>query len=599
MKTRKKSDTKISSDFELIYRAASTENAEGLAGLTDGKISVDVCDELGLFTPAAKLAAEGNDDAVKLLMAFHARKDFIAMGYACVGNVKKAEQFRKEFGVNIKMLAMGAAMHKDHTYAEQLRKQFELRPDWLVFGAAFAGHTEYLEFVSTRLTDHQKSGAPLAIGQLKLQEQIMCAKMKGLVMGGHVQEAVKILDANKNSTSDHLLRVAIKAAARTANMDVLESFIMRNGQNPYHLNYYYQVAAIGAAKGGHFALARELLNKTSEHYRKDAKYKSKPNHDHILAVIKAGLINGHFNEVFKYFSDLLKIDRSFFLSPQVNMSAYVNEFSELAEMAARRGDLSLVEKIYREHKIPLFNIVKAMDVGGRFYNKKLLTHGLAFVDNHEFLNALTAAAMTLASDPQALKSIRTAAQGWTSMFDNQCFSLFKQCAEHAKKINVLIKKYHFDFNQAEAFLESQEIRSVLGFAAFRGKLLDEFFPKMLSNTRRLSDADLRDMAEKYMLYMAKGYVLKELDAYLSRNYIAYYQHYNRVSSLRDACADAVSRQTLTNLVNFQHNLFRGDIIATPNSSKPKHEQPLKNKISPDDDCYQTIEKISQSTRLNK
>lgn len=599
MKTRKESNTKISSDFKLIYEAARDENAEGLAGLTDGKINIDVVDEIGLFTPAAKLAFEGNNDAVTLLMSFNARKDFIAMGYARAGNVEKAEQLRKEFGVNIKMLAMGAAMHKDHTYAEQLRKQFELRPDWLVFGAAFAGHDDYLEFVSSRLTDHQHPGAPLAIGQLKLEEQIMCANMKGLVMGGHVEKAMKILDANKNNTSDLLLRVAIKAAARTANIDVLESLIIRNGMNPYHLNYYYQVAAIGAAKGGHFALAKELLNKTSEHYRKDAKYKSKLKDDHILEVVKAGLIYGHFNEVFKYFSDLLQIDRSKFLSQQVNISAFVNEFTELAELAARRGDLLLVEKIFREHKIPLFDVVKAMDVGGHFYNNKLLTHALAFVDNHEFLNALTAAAMTLAADPQALKSIRTATQGWTSMFDNQCFSVFKQCAEHAKKINVLMRKYHFNFNQADAFLGSQELRSVLGFVAFRGGRLGEYFPKMLSNARGLSGADLRDMAEKYMTYMARGYVLKELDGYLSRNYIAYYQHYNRVNSLRDACANAPSRQTLTNLVNFQHNLFKGDIIATPNSSKPKHEQPLKNPISPDDDCYKTIEKISQSTRLNK
>ena len=598
MQTRKGTQSNFSSDFGLIYEAAKAGNIPALDGLLNGNINVDVRDHLGLFTPAAKLAAEGNDSAVNLLAAVGANNDFIAMGYASTGKIEKADNLRKTKGISLKYLAIGAAMHEDHAYAEKLRAQYELYPSWFVYGATLAGHHDYVSTLENRLHDHQKPGTPVLIGELKLKEQIACAKIKGLVMGGCIDQAIKMLVSQNCNEADLLLRVAIKAAARSANEAALEKLIYLKGNDPYLLNYYFELAAVGAAKGGHIEYARALLSKTNEQSRKNPGYHSSPRNEQTMAVVKAGLIYGHFNEIFKYFSDLLKVDRKYFLSPDVTLSAFVKKYGELAELSALHGNLHLPEKLFHESQFAsLTNIVKAMDLSGHYYNHKMLIYALSFVNNQDFLQALTTAAVELGSDPEALKSLKTHSQGWTSMFEHQCFAEFYQYQKMAMKVNHLMRKYHFNYDQAEAFLVSQELRSVLGFVAFKGGPLLRAMPSLLSDHLGLSTVDLHDMAEKYMLYMMKTMVDKELGAYLDRNFLSYFQHYNRVKSLRQACSQAGSRDELKDRINFQHRLLKGDIIMPKNTSRPKHEQQLKNPASTDDDCYKTIENLSNHPRL--
>jgi hypothetical protein len=443
---------KNSSDFNCIYEFAIKDNRPALTVLFNSNVYIDVRDHNGLLTPAALLAAEGNHEAVALLQSLGANNDFIAMGYASVGNTKMAGILRQEHGASIKYLAIGAAMHGNHEYAEELRIKYNLNPDWLIFGAAFAGHHDYVTALMSLQNARHKPGVPLPISELKLQEMAICAKVKGYVMGGFKKEVVQILDEFKESTSDLVLRVAINAAARTGNRQLVDELIIRQGYSPYLLDGYYQVAAEGAAEGGHIAYARELLDMASHVNRVSHVYRTRPRDEQIQAVIKSGMVHGHFHEILKHFSDLLKVDKNYFLENKISLSAFVKDYAALATLAASRGNLALAGEIFAQHGLSATDIIKAMDTSGLYYNHKLLIHALAFTNNAKFLDALCIAAITMNSDRKSADSVKSNWQGWNAIFENQCFTTFKQCHRVAVKINSLMAKYQFNFDQAEAFL---------------------------------------------------------------------------------------------------------------------------------------------------
>lgn len=58
MDARKVFLPKISSDFKLIYDSASEDNRAALDGLLQARVSVDVRDHRGLFTPAQIILAK-------------------------------------------------------------------------------------------------------------------------------------------------------------------------------------------------------------------------------------------------------------------------------------------------------------------------------------------------------------------------------------------------------------------------------------------------------------------------------------------------------------------------------------------------------------
>ncbi|HTM63339.1 MAG TPA: hypothetical protein VL360_02410 [Gammaproteobacteria bacterium] len=598
MYTRINSQPKLSSDFSLIYNAASEDNAAALDGLINGGINIDVRDNTGLFTPTARLAAEGNHEAVELLLSRQASKDFAAMGYARAGNVNAAEKLRKEYGINIKYLAVGAAMAESSSYANQLRLKFDLNAEWLIFGAAYAGRMTYLISLLSEFKARDKQNGAKSAVQRKIQEQALCARMKGLVLGGHCAEARVYLEQVKNTKSDLLLRVAIKAAARCGNEEFLESVIVSKGNDPDLLRYYYQLAAKSAAKGGHILFSRELLLRTDEAYRNNHVPQVKLKTDAVIDVVKAAIIYGHYNDVRRYFADIIQIDKTCFLKPRISISAYVKSYNDLAILAAGRGDLKLLENIYLRHKIPLHNVVMAMDSSGLLHNQKLLTYALSFIKDQKFLDALTHAAIEIASDPVALSSLRSQTQGWTSRFENQCFAVFKESQRSASKIHQLMHKYAFNYDQAEAFLASNELRTLLSLTAFNvnANAIAVYVNSTLADAVLMPVDDLCDLIEKYKLRIAKSYVESELSKYINRNYYSFYQHCDRAQSLISAAQEASSRGGLLSLLNYQHKLFNGDIIPAKNSSQPKHEQAPKNNGA-DDDFVITVTSLEDNFRL--
>ncbi len=587
-------------DFTLIYEAAKSGNHHALAGLMDQNVCIDVHDHRGLFTPAGRLAAEGHHEAVKLLHGLGANGDYIAMGYASEGYVQEAEIMRKKFGANIKHLAIGAAMYHDSSYAEQLRQKFSFNTAWLMFGASLVRSKTYI--ASLQALEKNK----------KALEKVLRVHVKGLVMGGFESDVLAILDSNKDSESDLLLRVAIEAAARVSNAEFLAKLLIRNGTSPFVLDYYHQIAAVGAAKGGNLALAKKLFEQTN---RRD---------EQVSLIAAAGVKHGHLNETVKYFGSLLKSDQAEFIRHQLALRSTLRgkhkhvvekinkiagsfvgsaaNYNDFAALCARHGDLSVAASTFKFHHVLPVDIVKAMDKGGHFHNERLLMHTLAFIDDHAFVDALSSAALVLNSDQEAAKSVKTLYQGFNAIFENKCFISFKECAHTAKKINHLMRKYDFNFDQAEAFLKSKDLRGIMQSLIFMPGGISAFtvgaFKPSLLGAEGLGSDDLADMMEKFAFNIAKNHVERELAAYLERNYIAYYQHYNRAFSLNTAVKAVKSREELKSLSKFQIGLFDGTIMVIPDAGRPKHEQPLSRAISKEDDMYITMDKINKNPRIN-
>jgi hypothetical protein len=133
-----------STGFMPIYQAAKDDDRRELNRLFKLYGTVDIKDEIHVFTPAARLASEGFHDAVELLRMLGASDDYIAMGYASKNFRKEAEELRVRRGVKLKHLVIGAAMNADKAYAEDLRKMYRLRPEWLVLGASYAKNFYYV-----------------------------------------------------------------------------------------------------------------------------------------------------------------------------------------------------------------------------------------------------------------------------------------------------------------------------------------------------------------------------------------------------------------------------------------------------------------------
>ena len=611
-----------SSDFIVVCEAAKAGNEELLNGLIEKNIlCIDVQDSRGLFTPAAALAAEGKHAAVQLLQKLGANPDYIAMGYAIGGYTKEAEEYRNNTGINIKHLVVGAAMYHDHTYADYLRKLYNLSPEWLIFGAALMQDDAYIKTLMSDIRD------------TKVAEKSICAKIKGLVMGGNITAASEILNslyrtksdtsgdgAKEGRVSDVPLKIAIAAAARIANEEALNRFLFINGDNEYLLDGYYQAAAIGAAAGGHIARAKELFEKTNRR------------ENQLELVVKAAIKHGHFKNTAKIFDGLLKsilkirdpqqdllfhrLTLPAVLRGQHNhllaqirqsegrLSALSTNYNDLATLMARHGNVSRAAEIFSLRNIIPIDVFKAMDQGERIYNEKLLIYTLAFIENPAFIKALGDAATTLSSMPSANKSKLSNVLGWNCNFHHKCFADFKKNAARASAINAAMKTYHFTFDQAEIFTKSQTVQKFLYLFSFRGKGFLKNLPIMLPEARQngLSDQEIRDMAEKYMCYYARLDALRKFDAYINNTHtiVGFFgeRHGNRDWSMRDAYVNAKARDELLQETEEEIGNGNGTIIVLPNPSLPKHKQPFDHKPAPDGPLLTTLEEIKKSPRLN-
>lgn len=570
-----------SSDFILVYTAAKSKNKRALDGLIDNGICIDVHDERGLFTPAARLAAEGEDEAVELLKSYGANINPIAMGYASVGRLEKAEDLRKNAGASSWHFVVGSAMHSDHAYSDFLQAKYDLRAEWLVYGASLAGHHDYATLKMPNPADAEQC------------EKAACAKVKGLILYGETVRALAVLDEHQNDLSDILLRTAIEATARVKDTRFLDTIITRNGTKPLLLKYYYEIAAEGAAKGGHMEFAAALLQKSSG----DKKA--------IEQAALSGIRYGHYHNVAKHFANRMNVSESAFLTHPVVLKGAICgfhhalrkeaekalgfsgglsvDYNDIAVDMARFGFIAVVAELFDKHRgiVPL-DIVKAMDQGGYLYNEKLLQYALSFVHSNPLHVALNDAVLVLNSE----------------IFKNSCYSGLSDCDRNALMIGKWMQQYHFDVDQAEAYVCFEELRNCFESLAANPNVTSQQFAASIDASKfDLSSDALAEMVETFKLYLAKAFVSDELKAYRGRHSFSLWQHNQRVESLENACSAAESREALRSLISYQRKLFKGRTKAAVDKDKPKHLQPLQSSIDRDDDCYQTVKKIVKDNRL--
>lgn len=131
--------------FNMVYLAAQKGDQAALVQLVSQKVMLDPKDASQIYTPAGKLATEGNEAAVNLLQSFGASDDYIALGYASVGNHKEAERMRREKGVRLDYLLLGAAMFNNNDYTRNLLTRFKIHPEFAVLGATYRGDEAFVD----------------------------------------------------------------------------------------------------------------------------------------------------------------------------------------------------------------------------------------------------------------------------------------------------------------------------------------------------------------------------------------------------------------------------------------------------------------------
>lgn len=456
MQTRKKN----SNEFETIYLKANDRNRRGLETELKAHACIDVTDNVGVFTPAAKLAAKGKHDSVALLLELGASESQVAMGYASAGDVERAEEIRKTHPINIELLAAGSAMHHDTTYAELLRTKYSLNPAWFVFGAAFSGNIEYAKKLLNSLV-------PTKTTLVKKQYEIAtCMYIKGLILGGHIDEAVAILDQYRNQESSLYLKEAIEAAGRAGllfhvgetetSQDEQKAFLYRNGHQPHILEEYRLRAAIGAAKGGHLDLACNLFAKTNP--RKEAQE----------TIIHAAMRHGHITSVLQHFpcpEALTLRDDRFLQHPLTLKAAVLGNHSDiyskivqkrpnamLVTLSAERGDLETAADLAALTQVDFRDILRRMDSDKYFQSEAVLLFTLTMMQNAgNFIERLANAAFEMKSDEQMRFAVNSSYAH--KVFQRDFFYSFKDLNQRAKKIRATMDRLDLNYDQAKAYIE--------------------------------------------------------------------------------------------------------------------------------------------------
>lgn len=187
---------------------------------------------------------------------------------------------------------------------------------------------------------------------------------------------------------------------------------------------------------------------------------------------------------------------------------------------------------------------------------------------------------------------------------HECFENFSAHRKRAGKLQALMKKYQFNYDQAEAFLSFSAIRNLLYLSAFRGPRACKMLCIVICQATGLVEEDAISMMEQYMLFHAKAQVTSILDKLYNKHYSIWNRYTNsiqkldRVQSLSAAAAQVTTFDALIDLPRIQFGLFSNTLVLEANPLLPKHMQPLSNN---DTTCElaQVVTDMLKCARLNK
>lgn len=305
--------------FEQIYQAALQQDESALRSIKDQRHSLDIFDQINMFTPAGKLACEGHLSSASLLISLGANVDAAARGAAVGWQLDYAERLRVDHRANLDEIVIGAAYAGCHAYALNLYYQHGASMKCLMLGLAMAGDFELLS-------------------RLQLTYFIEAADLVMMAsLGGHIEYAEKL------GTEAGVEKYLLYAAAILGHVDRINRYAINHSTTPYLL-------AQGFARAG--------LIEQAEKYCIDYKLS-------IETILDAVIAGGHIE-----YAESLRIKEN--LPLQV-----------FAHSAARYGHFDYLAYLMKLDSVDIFDVINAAVSGGYIaYAEKLCTQRRTVISDH-------------------------------------------------------------------------------------------------------------------------------------------------------------------------------------------------------------------------
>lgn len=505
--------------FKAIFLAAKMLNETGLLTLINDGISIGI--HQGSETPLSRLAKKGHHDAVFFLI--------------------------DRFGANIYEAVRGYAEGGYFHIVNYLLEQFKIHPKYAMEGYASQG----LEHAITQLRHHYRH-APQIIKDLER------AELHGYVLGQYTHKIPKgnnsflvfsyALTGDVEAVThlcaqhpfDDLLRLAVEGYAMGGHHEELIPILD-------HYPELRPAACKGYARGGNLSAVKSIRN-------------SYPNSLYKNLAAEGHALEGDFRSVTKLLEEGAEI--SYALSGFIKSGFLVTNQSRKRLMAfitssAIRKDIESKNVSCEYPLVVGQRISQLMEKTSLGYEQAIRVNSLISL----YKCSLDTALEHYFNDPLPT-GLNYAQRAAVSMLMQQCNLSEKQALAWTLA----------DIRHQLWFLSGPNNKALptLPHEIFFKIAVDTFEPS-------LTEAECRDLYQKMGLLVNKKPLLNALKKY-TEGFFDCNRHQRRARSFIDACVHAQSMDELVELLKYQKDLFSGQCWILNDSSKKKHERPLKSQV---------------------
>lgn len=532
---QRNADTNKADYFAEILDCARSHNQKKINELLEKNyFSLDVLKgtRQGLLTPAGLLEMLGETEAAEFLMRNGADVDYMGYGAALKGqeNQLRCELLRKKYGANPNFIAKAAAVVGNIEYAEELHLHHGV--DWydIVIGCVNGGDSRLaLHFIENHISSILH--ANIETGDWLTSESELTPECRE-----RFWELVEVSNPlYGHSAVIHEFWRAVGMAGLEVDEDVklLSRFLNSNRvelDDGLPCDVYYGRGLVGVAlpenadlklkqayyKGAIHGNHNDLI--PDELYEPEPDYEYIPidfepalygrNLAYIESCIKANKLNPEMmSEIDRWLSYLAVASQDEQVIRHSHLYGFsrLNQFNhflhgrEIRSIGFSFTDLHV--KMYKTVSLVYTYLDKTylrnlgeMEFFRLVPNEKIATQLMAFDANDEFQRELLARFTALnmgASD---------------NRFISRCYYDFEQAYANARKVRTLMHKYHFNYDQALAIVQSKDLRNFILNACrdIAAELTSGISAKIVSKLSglQLSDASgLIDQIRYYRLFV--------------------------------------------------------------------------------------------------
>ncbi len=154
--------------FDQVYWLAKQGNKTLLKKMHDAGFCLDVLDTSAIYTPAMKLAREGDKEAVALLVNLGVNIEKVAKGFAIGGDDNEVQLYHSHYGVCANEIATGFAMGKHHAKAQAYITYHDAEPTSVAEGYAYINNQKrikkYIGLYKTKIDTYRVGMASASTG---------------------------------------------------------------------------------------------------------------------------------------------------------------------------------------------------------------------------------------------------------------------------------------------------------------------------------------------------------------------------------------------------------------------------------------------------